>query len=79
MSVENKTTLTFGEITFLIGLLKTRIEVDEKQISFVKYSSFYPETKASIISHRTKSIEHDRAIIEKLRSLSLEVSRNERT
>ena len=77
-SVEIKTTLTLDEISYLMALLKMRIEDDEKSISFLKDSSFYPDTKADLISRRTKSIEYNKSIFKKLGSLGSEVIKNER-
>lgn len=76
-SVEIKTTLTLDEISYLMALLKMRIEDDEKSISFLKYSSFYPDAKADLISCRTKSIEYNKSILKKLVSLGSEVLKNE--
>lgn len=76
--VENKTTLTVDEISFLIVLLQNRIEDDEKAISFVKDSSFYPEAKADLVSWRKQRIDHDKLIIKKLEFLFSEVFKNER-
>lgn len=73
MNVENKTTLTLDDITYLMAILQCRINDAEESISFFTDCPLYPEATARTISRRTKSIEHDKSIIKKLESLGLEV------